>query len=476
MRNGIAALARPAGAIEQQSGAMPGWIVQLGFIAVHVPLAVAIPKHSRLGTFYALAVFGIGLILAVLPRKSHLVACAGAYITGAAVFWRMRAAPNIPWEFGKYAVIAIFAVALVASVRIRRAGLPVAYLALLLPSVFLTVSSAPWDDAKEMLSFNMSGPILLALSVLFFSSIRLTPAQMRWVAVSVLAPIVSIATVAAVSLQAALEDPDFAFYGGSSNAATSGGFGPNQVSAILGLGIVAILVYFIAGKMNGVLTGAMLLLTLFLVRQCLITLSRGGVYMSLGAVAAASYYLLQDRTYRSKLLIAGGVLAVILAAIVIPRLEAITGGVLVSRFENTSGTGRDLLIKGDLDSWSASPLLGVGPGMGGAARLKYFNVPTAHTEYTRMFAEHGLLGFISLILLGAMAVRSVREQRTLRAKAMAAALLAYALLFMAVDAMRFGAPAFAFGLAGVSLIYPKRRDRMPAALDKAPRLKVAVGA
>ena len=66
--------------------------------------------------------------------------------------------------------------------------------------------------------------------------------------------------------------------------------------------------------------------------------------------------------------------------------------------------------------------------MGGKNRLKYFHVPTAHTEYTRMVAEHGLLGLVSLVVLGAMAVRSVREQRTRQGKAISVAFLTYALL------------------------------------------------
>ncbi len=455
MRNGAAALSRPREATEVRSHAMPDWLLQLGFIALHVPLALAIPKHSRLAAIHALLVLAIGMLAAIASRKAHFVACTAAYITGASVFWRMKAA-QIPWEFDKYAISAIFVTALVMSVSMRRPALPVAYLALLIPSAFLTLSSAPWDEAKDMLSFNLSGPIVLALSVLFFSSIRMTPSQLRWVAVSLLAPIISIATVAARSLQAALEDPDFDFYGGSSNAAASGGFGPNQVSAILGLGLVAIMVYLIAAKNKRIVTGTMFVLALVLARQCLITLSRGGVYMACGSGMAAAFYLLREKASRGKLLLGAAALGAILALVVIPRLQAMTGGVLVSRFENTSGTGRELLIKGDMDSWSENPVLGVGPGMGGANRLKYFNVPTAHTEYTRLVAEHGILGLVSLILIGVMAVRAVKGERSLRGKAISAALLAYALLFMAVDAMRFAAPGFAFGLASAMMMGARR--------------------
>ena len=467
MTDGTMALTRPQEVLKARKEAASAWILQLGFIAVHVPIAIAIGRGSRLGAIHALAVFGIGLVAAVMPRKSHLVAYAAAYITGAAVFWRMKGA-KIPWEFGKYAVVAIFVVALIASVRVRRGTLPVSYLLLLVPSAFLTVSSVPWDEAKEMLSFNLSGPIALAASVLYFSSIRLSPGQLRWLAVCLLAPTISIATVAAYSLQAALQDPDFDFYGGTSNFATSGHFGPNQVSAALGLGLVAILIYFIAGKMNRALAGSMLLLTVFLARQCLITMSRGGFFQAAGAAVAASLFLVQDRRFRGKVFAAAGLVGAILILIIIPRLQAITGGVLVSRFENTSGTGRELLIKGDMDSWSQNPLLGVGPGLGGVNRLKYFNVSTAHTEYTRLPAEHGFLGLIALILMVAMAIRSVQGNRTMQGKAIAAALVAYAALFMLVDGMRLAGPAFAFGLAGTTIV-SGRRPRPPAAARRSTR-------
>lgn len=308
-----------------------------------------------------------------------------------------------------------------------------------------------------MLSFNLSGPITLGVCVLFFSSVRFSPAQMRWVTVSLLAPIFAIAAFAAFNLQTALKDADVDFGGGASNATASGGFGANQVSAVLGLGIVAVVVYLILGNLSWISVGVQMALLLFLTRQTLVTLSRGGAYMALGAVGAGAIYLIRDRRVRKWLLIGAGGVGAILILILIPRLDALTGGVFRSRFENTGGTGRELLIKGDFDSFSQSPILGVGPGLGGVNRLKYFYVATAHTEYTRMVAEHGLLGLIALAALAAMAIRSIQSQSTWRAKAIAAAWLAYAVLFMLVDATRLAAPAFAFGLSSVPLVGGRRR-------------------
>ena len=70
-------------------------------------LALAIPKHSRLGTIYRPRGLRIRSPRRRDPRRSDLVACAVAYIASGAVFWRMKASPNLPWEFGKYAIIVI---------------------------------------------------------------------------------------------------------------------------------------------------------------------------------------------------------------------------------------------------------------------------------------------------------------------------------------------------------------------------------
>ena len=73
-------------------------------------------------------------------RRWEMVACAAAYISGAEVFWRMRRV-DIPWEFGKYAVFLVLAVALVRTARVRRSWLPVAYFLAPVPSGSLTLLS-----------------------------------------------------------------------------------------------------------------------------------------------------------------------------------------------------------------------------------------------------------------------------------------------------------------------------------------------
>jgi hypothetical protein len=444
------------------------WVWQLGFLAAHVPLALLLPKHSAPLMWHARLVFLLGVALALTSRRWERVACVAAYICGAEVYWRMRRA-DVPWEFAKYAIVLIFAIAIIRFGRFQKTIVPAAYFLLLLPSAALTVLGLPAEDARDVLSFNMSGPLSLAVCAMFFFSIRVSKRELKWILTCVTAPTVAIATVATVSLEKAQQyfDPEF---GNQANRAASGGFGPNQVSAILGLGILCVFFILVIGVANTIASASLALLTLFLVRQCAITFSRGGLWMAGAGILSAAFYLARDKRTRLRLMGVAVVVIPLLVFVVWPRLEAMTGGKIGDRFANTDSTGRDLLVQGDLLTWSENPVLGAGPGMGGKNRLKYFHVATAHTEYSRMLAEHGLLGLIALGLIGLMAFRNVWYAPTRLDKAFAAAMLAYSLLSMLVDGMRLSAAGFAFGLSGMRLLLPKRRVAAPA---PAPRPQVA---
>src|SRR5262245_2612149 len=95
------------------------WVWQLAFIGAHVPLALLIPKLSSQITWHARLVFLVGVALALTSRRWERVACVAAYICGAEVYWRMRRA-SIPWEFAKYAIILILAIAILRFGRFQK--------------------------------------------------------------------------------------------------------------------------------------------------------------------------------------------------------------------------------------------------------------------------------------------------------------------------------------------------------------------
>jgi O-antigen ligase len=428
------------------------WIFQLLFILAHTPLGLLLRKGGSAITWHARGILIVGVLIALTTRRWERVAYVAAYITGAEVFWRMRRA-DTPWEYGKYAVVLILVIAIVRMGAFRKGFLPGLYFGLLLPSAGLTLMLPDIEEARSMVSFNLSGPLALAVCATFFSALRFSKREMQWLYVSLLAPVYAIAIKAAEALS--LNMPET--FGNDSNRAASGGFGPNQVSAVLGLGILCAVLYLMLGAANVVATAAFGALILFLFRQCAITFSRGGLYMAVGGILAAAYYLVRDKRQRRRFIGAMVVLLPIVFFVVWPRLEELTSGAITERFSDVNPTGRDRLALADLKSWGESPVLGVGPGLGAKNRIKVAHTSSAHTEYTRVLAEHGILGLFSLLVLGVMVLRTLRAAPTRMSKALCAAMLSYSLLGMAVDGMRLAAAGFAFGLAGVKVVEARRR-------------------
>ncbi|HEX3000674.1 MAG TPA: hypothetical protein VHR86_10640, partial [Armatimonadota bacterium] len=128
------------------------------FLCAHAPLAVLMHLSSGVVTMHAGITLAVGFWWAFTERRLERIALAGAYITGAEVLWRMTGA-HIPWEAGKYAVAAIFLIAILRF-RGRTSSLPLLYFALLLPSVPLTLMNPDLslEEARQQLSFNLSGP------------------------------------------------------------------------------------------------------------------------------------------------------------------------------------------------------------------------------------------------------------------------------------------------------------------------------
>jgi hypothetical protein len=432
-----------------------------------------VAKGSSQITWHARVAFLVGVAFALTTKRWERVACVAAYICACDVYWRMRRA-SIPWEFSKYAIILILAIAIVRFGRYQKAIVPAAYLLLMLGSVPLTFLALSPEDAREELSFNMSGPVSLAIAAMFFFSIRFSKREMKWILTCLIAPAVSIATVASVNLQKAQTFANEEFFN-ASNRAASGGFGPNQVSATLGLAIICVFLIMALGVGSIIAQGSLVLLTLFLIRQAAITFSRGGLWMAGAGILSAAFYLARDKKTRLRLLGVAVIVAPLLIFVIWPRLEAMTGGKIGDRFANTDSTGRDLLVKGDLLTWSENPVLGAGPGMGGKNRLKYFHVQTAHTEYSRMLAEHGILGLLALFLMGWMAFSNIWYAPTRLDKAFSAAMLAYALLNMLVDGTRICAVGFTFGLSGARFVLPRRRPASaPSVARTAPAAPAGV--
>ena len=417
------------------------------FLFAHIPLALSMQVSSGISTIHALVTVAVGLWWALKGRCLERVAYVAAYITGAEVIWRMTEA-RIFWEFGKYSTVAIFLVAILKSRRFKAPLLPLLYLVLLLPAAVMTFAVADLNDARRMVSFNLSGHIALAASIWFFSQITLTKEQFKRLLLAALGPMIGLAfltfffslTISEIS------------YGTQSNKDLSGGFGPNQVSAAIGLGALLCFICILNDKTIGWLRVLVFGVMLFLIFRSAMTFSRGGLYAAVGSAILGSVFLMRDARSLGRTILLVTLLYIVVGFVLWPQMDSLTGGKLSDRFQSTELTNRDQVVKADIEIWKENPVWGVGAGFAMEEREKYMDrTLAAHTEFSRLVAEHGVFGFSALLLLLVMGAKSLYQSRTPYGRAMTAASMGWSFLFMGVNAMRLVAPSFMFGLGFVSI-------------------------
>ncbi len=431
---------REAPSAAEAFGVGPGeqilWIL---FMAAHAPLAVLARDYSIVVFFHGALAFGTGLWFARNPRRPEVVAYAAAYIVGSEVLWRM-VTDALPWESAKYGTTVIFAFALLVREGVKGLLWPALAFGLLVPSTFVTMSEAHPTLVRGMLSFNMSGPLSLAVCAGFFARLELSPSRTLRLFLSLVAPAVAIGTMVVTHI-ASLDRIAFNY---ESNFSTSGGFGPNQVSLALGLGALAALWSVLERGCRWPLRCVLFGLVLWFGTQAALTFSRGGFLGAVVSGAVAVVFLAGYRETRRKLVFIVPVVAALAYFVIWPTLVEFTDGALAVRYGDTGVTGRDELGAQDFELWSDHPIFGVGPGMSASHHARGI---ASHTEFTRLVAEHGTFGALSILMMLSLGFRQVLRAASPRDKGLVASALTWSFLFMLNSAMRTVAPSFMFGLA-----------------------------
>lgn len=413
-------------------------------IAVHLPLGVLLYNAGSVAFIHPALSFLFGLQWAYRRSVSlERVSLSVAYIVGSEVLWRMADAAMF-WEFGKYAAGIIMIVALLRRGYTKPPMLPLIYFLLLIPACFLTLFTNDFAKARGDISFNMSGPLLLFIGCWFGSYLKLSWLQIKKIFFALMIPLGS---VAATTLFYTATTADIQF-NTESNHATSGGFGPNQVSAMLGLGVfLCVSLYLLAENsfLSNLFCG---LLAIFFAMQSVMTFSRGGMYNALGATFAILFVLIRSPQRLAKNGIQIVALIIVFLVLIFPYLNSFTGGMLLERFEETKTTGRTEIASSDFQIFADNPVLGAGVGAGFDEREKYLDFQAAsHTEFSRLIAEHGIFGVFALIALFLIIFVNPLRQRSITGQALTAGLIVWACLFMLNTGMRLAAPSFIFGLS-----------------------------
>jgi len=452
MTNTVALPALSPALAGTRENAQPRTMLIALFLLAHVPLALLMHKMNAVATAHALGCFALGAFWALQPRKPERVAYACAYIAGSEVLWRMASA-SIFWEFAKYSMSAICMLAMLRLPKFRRHDPSMVYFGLLVPSAVLVFMENEFTYARQEISFNLSGPFALMISVWFFSNIKLTLGQLRRGFLALMGPA---AGIAAITISSTYVSANIRF-GKNSNFASSGGFGPNQVSAILGLAAFFGFVYLmqdlnVKTSLKLLLGAAMIVFTV----QTAMTFSRGGLYLEGACGVLTAFCLIREPRQRTRFLVIVAIAALLVKFIFLPVLDSFTTGALSARLSDKNLTNRDRLMRADLKIWAEHPFFGVGPGGSREERQRLAGVSIAHTEFTRLLSDHGILGLLALAPLLFTCLERFKKARSPAAKAVVSSCMAWTLLYMMINGMRLVAPSLLFGLACVELATAKR--------------------
>jgi hypothetical protein len=378
-----------------------------------------------------------------------------AYLAGAEVFTRMIDG-SIVYEAGKYGVILFLLLGVfVGGIKQKLSVSYFFYLLLLLLGIVFT-QVPEGESIRKAVAFNLSGPFVLGISALYFYKRRITNKQLLNALFFMLLPLFSMVTYLYLRTPA-LEEIVF---GGSANLKTSGGFGPNQVATVIGVGIFIIAVLILLKyKITGFILFDSLILVYFLYRG-LLTFSRGGIFT--GVIALLFFFLFFILTKNNsvqlyfKYITIGGVLATAIWF----YTSLATGGMLDNRYtgKNASGiqkeditSGRAAIFEVQIKSLIYAPF-GIGVGSGKYKRIIEDNDVTAasHNEIGRLIEEHGIIGLLCLLfLLTAPLVQLFISTNYQRAFIVAFYLLWF--LTISHSAMRIAFPGFIYGLSLIKI-------------------------
>lgn len=436
----------------------------------HLFLGLLIYRVGVVAIVHPLAVFCLGAYWAFNTKyRIERSAFAMAYIIGAEVLWRMAQVP-VFWEFGKYASAVIAIIAIVRRTDLAVPKLPLLYLALLIPACGLTFIQHDASSVRAILSVQMTGPALLLVASWFFSKVKITQSDLRTLMFALTVPLLS---VAFATLYYTVTTDEIQFTG-ESNFATSGGFGPNQVSSMLGLGvfvaIAALLLFSNSIRYRAFLLGC----AGFFAAQSVMTFSRGGIYNAAGGIVVMVLVgLLWSPKVTLGRIAPVAALVVLFLSLLFPVMNRFTGGQLQERFEDTGTASRTEIAESDIALFLDNPVLGVGVGESYALRSVYLNRKAmSHTEFSRMLSEHGIFGLGALLMLVAMVVVQFKRQRSAQGRALVLGCATWCCLFMTNAGMRMAAPSLMWGLMFVTVsdlrrIMPSTRPRIFASGEPA---------
>jgi O-antigen ligase len=262
------------------------------------------------------------------------------------------------------------------------------------------------SDLRTSIAFNITGPVCLGIASIYTYNRKILFSQLNNMLLTLGLPIIS------TTVYLILYTPELKtiLVSTGSNLATSGGFGPNQVATMLGIGMFIFFTRLILASKTKLLFIINLIILLNISYRGLVTFSRGGMLTGLVMMTLFLVILYKDiSSYaRSRLYI---LFVFMIAAFALTWIYTSnqTSGLIDKRYANQDAKGRmkESQFTGREDIWNSEiaafedhPVFGVGVAKGLEIRKeKTGETVTSHNEITRTLAEHGTMGIIALLIV-----------------------------------------------------------------------------
>jgi len=433
-------------------------------ILIHVVIGLVIFWKPFLSKYYGILILLIGFFFVFKTKnRNNEVLYASAYIVGAEVFLRMTFG-NILYEFGKYGVIIFVILGMLYSGFSKRAMPYWIFLLLLIPGIIIATATLDLGtDIRKTIIFNISGPICLGIASLYTFGRKVTVEELNNILLLLGLPIIS--CVIYVSLYTP-ELKTILLGNNSSNPETSGGFGPNQVSTVLGLGMFIFFSRLLFNSQTKILFAINLVIGLVMSYRGLLTFSRGGMITGFLMFIILFLFVYMNSLNKQKLKLNYMIafFVVILFSIFIFS-ENMTGGLISKRYSNQDAmgrtkvskfSGREEIAQNEINAFLDHPFFGIGVAKGLELRLAQTGSTVAsHDEITRMLAEHGSLGILGLLILFFTPIILYLDNRQ---HIFMFCFLTFWLLTINHAAMRTSMPAFVYSLSILKITFNEKED------------------
>jgi hypothetical protein len=365
------------------------------------------------------------------------------------------------YEFSKYYIILLVLIGMFFTGVSGKSYPYFIYLILLVPSVLVASTTLGYDlNFRTSIAFVLSGPVCLGASALFCYDKKITQDQLLHVLACMSFPVLSMMVYLFLynpSIREVLQSTQ-------SNYDASGGFGPNQVATLLGLGMVALTVRFFLKSPTFFLKVFNLTLLTLVSFRALVTFSRGGVLTAILMVMGFLAVLYATSKFKRRQQIIGSTFLLGIGVLITWSVTANqTDGLIENRYSNRDAIGReksdvstgrlDLFVR-EFKGFLTNPFLGVGANGMKQVRLEEEGKTIAsHNEVSRLFSEHGIFGVIILVLL---IVTPLVYRTKHRGNLLFYSFLIFWFATINHSAMRVAAPAFIYGLALLNIQNEKR--------------------